>query len=79
MIRLARLAATQGGKVAAVDVEQDDLLAQDPGPTSAAARMLASGIVVVSTPQTEPGRWFPSTHLTFTQMRTATPTASERG
>jgi hypothetical protein len=68
VVRLARLAATRGGTVAAADVEQDELLARDRATTSAAARMLASGTDVVSTPETEPGRWFPYAQLTFTQM-----------
>ena len=55
VIRLARLAAARGGTVAAVDVELDELLAGDRGTTSAAARMLASGTDVASTPETEPG------------------------
>jgi hypothetical protein len=66
--RLARLAATRGGTLGASDVERDELLARDPGPTSAAARMLASGTEIVSTPETESGRWFPYERLTFTQM-----------
>lgn len=68
VVRLARLAATRGGTIAAVDVEQDELLARDPGTTSAAARMLAGGTDVLSTPETEPGRWFPYAQLTFTRM-----------
>ena len=68
VVRLARLAAARGGTVAAADVEHDELLARDPGTTSAAARMLAGGTDVLSTPETEPGRWFPYAQLTFTQM-----------
>jgi hypothetical protein len=68
VVRLARLAARQGGTVAGADVEQDELLSRDRGTTSAAARMLASGTHVVSTPETEPGRWFPFEHLTFVQL-----------
>jgi hypothetical protein len=68
VVRLAHLAATRGGAVAAADVEEDDLLARDRGTTSAAARMLASGTDVVSKPATEPGRWFPYAQLTFTRM-----------
>ena len=71
VVRLARLAAAQGGTVAAVDVEQDDLLARDRRTTSAAARMLASGTDVVSTPVTEPEQWFPYAQLTFTRMLAA--------
>lgn len=71
MVRLARLAATRGGTVAAADVEQDELLARDRGTTSAAARMLASGTDVVSSPETEPGRWFPYARLTFTRIAQA--------
>jgi hypothetical protein len=65
--RLARLAAARGGTVVAADVELDELLALDRGTTSAAARMLASGTDVVSTPETDSGRWFPYAQLTFTQ------------
>ena len=68
VVRLARLASTRGGTVAAADVEQDELLAQDRATTSAAARMLASGTDVVSAPETEQGRWFPYARLTFTRM-----------
>ena len=68
VVRLARLAAAQGGTVAAADVEHDELLARDPGTTSAAARMLAGGTDVLSTPEREPGRWFPYARLTFTHM-----------
>lgn len=60
VVRLARLAATRGGTVAAADVEQDELLARNRGTTSAAARMLASGTDVVSAPETQPGRWSPT-------------------
>jgi hypothetical protein len=66
--RLARLAAARGGTVVAEDVELDELLARDRGTTSAAARMLATGTDVVSTPGTEPDRWFPYAQLTFTQI-----------
>lgn len=65
--RLARLAAARGGTVVAADVERDELLAQDPDTTSAAARMLASGTDVVATPETGPGHWFPYAQLTFTR------------
>jgi hypothetical protein len=68
VVRLARLAAAQGGTLAAADVEQDDLLARDRGTTSAAARMLASGTDVVSTPVTEAEQWFPYAQLTFPRM-----------
>ena len=68
VVRIARLAAARGGTLAAVDVEQDDLLARDRGTTSAAARMFASGTDVVCTPVTEPGQWFPYAQLTFTRM-----------
>ena len=68
VVRIARLAATQGGTVAAADVEQDELLARDPDTTSAAARMLAGGTDVASTPETDPERWFPFAQLTFTRM-----------
>ena len=68
VIRLANLAAARGGTVTTVDVELDELLARDRGTTSAAARMLASGTDVASTPETEPGRWFPYAQLTFTQI-----------
>jgi hypothetical protein len=65
VVRLARLAAARGGTLAASEVEQDELLARDRGTTSAAARMLASGTDVESTPETEPRRWFPYAKLTF--------------
>jgi hypothetical protein len=68
VVRLSRLAAARGGIVAAADVEQDELLARDRGTTSAAARMLEGGTDVVSTPETEPGRWFPYAQLTFTRL-----------
>jgi uncharacterized protein YndB with AHSA1/START domain len=68
VVRLARLAAARGGTVVAADVEQDELLARDRGTTSAVARMLASGTDVVSTPETQPRRWFPDAQLTFMEM-----------
>ena len=54
MTRLARLAAARGGTIAGADVERDELLARDRGTTSAAARMLAGGTDVMSTPETDP-------------------------
>jgi hypothetical protein len=68
VVRLARLAAARGGTVAAADVEQDELLARDRGTTAAAARMLAGGTEVVSSPVSDPERWFPYASLTFTRM-----------
>jgi len=68
VVHLARLAAANGGTVAAADVEQDELLAADRSTTSAAARMLASGTDVVATPATDPEHWFPYAQLSFTRM-----------
>jgi hypothetical protein len=71
VVRLARPAAAHGGTVAAAEVAQDELLALDRGTTSAAARMLASGTDVVSTPGTEAAQCFPYARLTFTRMSDA--------
>jgi hypothetical protein len=79
VVRLARLAAARGGTVAAADVEQDELLARDRGTTSAAARMLASGTEVVSSPVTDPERWFPYANLTFTRLSTGPPPTATPG
>ena len=68
MVWLARLVAMRGGTVAGAEFEQDELLARHRGTTSVAARLVASGTDVVSTPETEPGRWLPYAQLTFTQM-----------
>jgi len=65
--RLARLAASRGGTLAAADVEADVLLAGDRGTTSAAAHMLAGGTEVVAEPA-EHGRWFPYARLTFMRL-----------
>jgi len=67
VVRLARLAASRGGTLAAADVEADEVLAGDRGTTTAAAHMLAGGTEVVAEPA-ERGRWFPYARLTFMRM-----------
>jgi hypothetical protein len=71
VIRIARMAARQGGSLSAGDVEHDDVLARNPSVTSAAAHMLAGGVNVVSRPPDAECKWFPYAELTFTRMRDA--------